>query len=116
MLEGLLSTVIHDQPVICTEQEFARIVPSTGETCEQWLGPYVQEMGGYLQNPTNTTLCLYCRFANGDQYVRFRFPFLDPDCRAHLLTYTTRIIGETMVYLCNAQSFTVSNVQRLHSF
>ena len=96
-----MSTVIHDQPVICSELEFARIVPPIGETCQRWLGPYIQEMGGYLQNPTNTTLCLYCRFATGDQYVRFLVHILDPDSRARLLVYTTRIIGEITVYSCN---------------
>lgn len=64
-----MSTVVHDQPVVCTQQEFAHFYPPLGETCQQWAGPYVQQMGGYLQDPANTTLCEYCQYANGDQFV-----------------------------------------------
>jgi ABC-type multidrug transport system permease subunit len=64
-----VATVVHDQPVTCTDVQFARIVPPLGQTCQQWIGPYITEAGGYLQDPTNSTLCLFCRFANGDEYV-----------------------------------------------
>ena len=67
--------MVHDQPVVCADKEFGRIVPPVGLTCQQWIGPYIEKMGGYLEDPTNTSLCLYCRFANGDQYVRFTFTF-----------------------------------------
>jgi ATP-binding cassette, subfamily G (WHITE), member 2, SNQ2 len=69
LLEGMLSTVVHDQPVVCTENEFALFYPPSGQTCQQWAGPYVAQVGGYLADPGNTTLCQFCQFANGDQYV-----------------------------------------------
>jgi len=80
LLEGIVSAVVHDQPVICTETEFARIVPPRGETCQQWIGPYINQMGGYLQDPLNTTLCEFCRFANGDQYVSHHCNALNSGC------------------------------------
>jgi ATP-binding cassette subfamily G (WHITE) protein 2 (SNQ2) len=71
LLEGMLSTVVHDQPVVCTENEFAMFYPPSGQTCQQWAGPYVAQVGGYLADPGNTTLCQFCAYANGDQYVSF---------------------------------------------
>jgi ATP-binding cassette, subfamily G (WHITE), member 2, SNQ2 len=65
----MMSVVVHDQPVICTQNEFAQFSPPQGMTCQQWAGPYVQQQGGYLQDPGNTTLCQYCQYANGDEYV-----------------------------------------------
>jgi hypothetical protein len=64
-----MSVVVHDQPVVCTENEFAQFIPPQGQTCQQWAGPYIQQIGGYLSDPGNTTLCQYCQYANGDQYV-----------------------------------------------
>jgi hypothetical protein len=69
LLEGLISDVVHDQTVSCTTNEFARIIPPPGQTCQQWIGPYIDQIGGYLQDPLNSTVCEFCRFANGDQYV-----------------------------------------------
>ena len=69
LLEGMMSTVVHDQPVVCTPQEFATFYPPSGQTCQEWAGRYVQQIGGYLADPQNTTLCQYCQYANGDQYV-----------------------------------------------
>lgn len=65
----MLAVVVHDQPVVCTTNEFAEFYPPQGQTCQQWAGPYVEQMGGYLQDPSNTTLCQYCQYANGDEYV-----------------------------------------------
>jgi ABC-type multidrug transport system permease subunit len=69
LLEGIVSAVVHDQPVTCADKEFARLIPPPGQTCQNWMGPYMQQVGGYLRDPGNTTLCEFCRFSNGDQYV-----------------------------------------------
>jgi len=69
LLEGMLSAVVHDQPVICQPGEFAEFVPPPGQTCQQWTQPFIQQVGGYLADPSNTTLCQYCEYANGDQYA-----------------------------------------------
>ena len=64
-----MSAVVHDQPVVCPPGEFAEFVPPQGQTCQQWAQPYIQQVGGYLADPSNTTLCQYCEYANGDQYA-----------------------------------------------
>jgi len=98
LLEGMLAVVVHGQPVVCTANEFAEFYPPQGQTCQQWAGPYVQQMGGYLQDPSNTTLCQYCIYANGDQYVTFRV-FL-ANFRRHLCRFTSRTSGGTMEFSC----------------
>ena len=90
--------VVHGQPVVCTANEFAEFYPPQGQTCHQWVGPYVQERGGYLQDPSNTTLCQYCQYANGDQYVSFRM--IAADCRRRRCRFTFPTSGATMGFSC----------------
>lgn len=48
LLEGLLSLVIHDQPIICTTDELAIFSAPPGQTCQSYAGPYASETGGYV--------------------------------------------------------------------
>jgi ABC-type multidrug transport system permease subunit len=108
LMEGIVSAVVHDQPVTCTDKEFARFVPPPGQTCEQWAGPYILKMGGYLKSPTNTTLCEFCRFVNGDQYV-FRLSCYS-DVRPRRSISITLITGEIMESLCIVVTSAEANI------
>lgn len=33
-----------------------------------WAGEFVRGLGGYLENPNDTSACLYCQYAVGDEY------------------------------------------------
>ena len=69
LLDAMMAVVVHDQPVICNPEEFATFYPPQGQTCQQFVDSYIRIMGGYLQDPGNTTLCKYCQYANGDEFV-----------------------------------------------
>ncbi|ODQ51641.1 ABC transporter [Saitoella complicata NRRL Y-17804] len=70
LLEAFLSTVVHDVPVRCSSGEYAQITPPTGQSCQQYLGTFVTQNGGYLNNPTAIgSTCQYCQYANGDEYT-----------------------------------------------
>lgn len=70
MLEGFLAVAVHDRPVICASNEFARFLPPPGETCESYTQSHIAQMGGYVQNGSDG-LCELCQYANGDEFVSF---------------------------------------------
>ena len=54
--------------ITCKPEEFNVFNPPLNETCTTWANDFVQHFGGYLDNPTETTLCRYCPIAVGDEY------------------------------------------------
>lgn len=42
--------------------------PPTGQTCQQWAGPFLSAGSGYLQTPDATADCQFCQFSVGDQF------------------------------------------------
>ncbi len=67
LLEAFLGAAIHDQPVICSDDEYARFSAPPGRTCEEYAGSYVAQAGGYLRTATDGQ-CEYCQYATGDQF------------------------------------------------
>ncbi|OLL21759.1 Brefeldin A resistance protein [Neolecta irregularis DAH-3] len=68
LLEGILSSVIHNVPVQCSSNEFATFLPPSGQTCQQYANQFLQMIGsGYLQD-LDGGLCGFCPYSSGDQY------------------------------------------------
>ncbi|CAN6607200.1 protein Snq2p [Trichomonascus vanleenenianus] len=68
-MQSYLGVVFHDRVVECSPEEFNVFQPPQGLTCQDFAGPFVKLAGGYLDNPTATTNCSYCRFRTGDEYL-----------------------------------------------
>ena len=69
LLEGFLSVAIHDQPVRCAPNEFARFPPPPGQNCSSYTQAFIAQAGGYVQDGANG-LCEFCQYANGDEFGR----------------------------------------------
>ena len=67
LLEAFLGAAIHNQPVRCKPEEFARFTPPDGQTCSEYLQPYIQQAGGYVQTGANG-ICEFCQYENGDEF------------------------------------------------
>ncbi|ERF76616.1 hypothetical protein EPUS_04436 [Endocarpon pusillum Z07020] len=67
LLEGFLAVAIHDQPVICSSDEFARFTAPPGQTCQSYVQPFIEQAGGYVQTGLDG-ICEFCQFANGDEF------------------------------------------------
>ncbi|KAI9806551.1 MAG: hypothetical protein M1833_003738 [Piccolia ochrophora] len=67
LLDGFLGVVVHDVPVICAEDEFARFSPPPGQSCQNYTQAYIQQAGGYVVEEDG--LCKFCQFANGDEFA-----------------------------------------------
>ena len=68
-IETFVSLLLHDRPVICDNSELVPGQPLMGQTCGEFMGPYIEEFGGYLKNPNTFTVCGYCTYTVGDDFL-----------------------------------------------
>ncbi|KAF3992516.1 hypothetical protein FT663_01381 [Candidozyma haemuli var. vulneris] len=69
IIQNLVASFLHDREVVCKDQEFAYTPSPNGEACGDYMSSFLERAGGYLQDPTNTTVCAYCQYSNADQYL-----------------------------------------------
>ena len=67
--EATVSTVLHGVDVHCEQADLAVFDPPSGQTCAQYLTSYMEANPGYLQNPSATSGCGYCKYSSGDDYA-----------------------------------------------
>lgn len=70
IVSGILSAAVANTNVECSENEFLRMEPESG-TCEDYLGPFIEEAGGYLRPGTedSTSECSYCPMSSTNQFL-----------------------------------------------
>lgn len=68
-VQSLVGVVLHNRPVVCKPHEFNFFQPPSGQTCEEFAGPFVNLHGGYLQDPSATSTCGYCRYKVADEFL-----------------------------------------------
>ena len=66
---GIAVTMLHGRQVECSDSESSVFDPPTGQTCQQYLAPYLTQAPGTLQNPEATSQCRYCALSNADQFL-----------------------------------------------
>ncbi|KAK5069702.1 ATP-binding cassette transporter snq2 [Lithohypha guttulata] len=69
LLEAFLGVAIHDQPVICNTNEYARFTAPPGQTCQSYTQQFISQSGGYVQVGLDG-ICEFCQYANGDEFGR----------------------------------------------
>lgn len=69
LLEGLLGNVLGGEPVICAASELNRLIPPTGQSCAQFLGPYYANgaPGYFVQNADGS--CGTCAYSQGETFL-----------------------------------------------
>lgn len=68
-VSGILSTALANAPVVCSDIEFVVTQPPAGQTCAQYMGPFVTAVGGTLQNPNATADCMSCMLSSTNQFL-----------------------------------------------
>lgn len=69
LVEGFLSTGLANTKVTCASNELLTLNPQNGETCQDYLEPYISSVGGYLSNPNATTQCQYCTYDDSNVFL-----------------------------------------------
>ena len=65
----MLATAISGADVTCAENEYLRMNPPAGQSCGEYLSPYISEAGGYLLNANATSDCSYCRVRDTNTFL-----------------------------------------------
>ncbi|KAI0168176.1 ABC-2 type transporter [Pestalotiopsis sp. NC0098] len=70
-IDGMISTQLHDRPVVCSASETSVFSPpNPGQTCQDYLAAYFEGGAlGRLQNPDDTADCRYCSISVADQFL-----------------------------------------------
>ena len=69
IIGAIVSDGVGKQQVQCSDIEFLQFQPPANLTCEQYTGPFVEMVGGLIQNPNANQTCLYCPIAATDSYL-----------------------------------------------
>jgi len=69
LVSGAVSTGLGGRQIQCSNTELNIFQPPPGETCGQYLAPYLTQAPGYLSNPGETADCSYCPLSTADQFL-----------------------------------------------
>ncbi|KAK0192729.1 pleiotropic drug resistance ABC transporter [Armillaria mellea] len=73
LIEGLLGQALGRQEVVCASVELVSIIPPSGQSCGEYLNPYITANGGYLTNANATDSCSLCSTATTDEFLGRNF-------------------------------------------
>ncbi|KAL5529901.1 SNQ2_5 [Sanghuangporus sanghuang] len=73
LIEGLIGQALGKFEVNCSSTEFVTVEPPSGQTCAQYMDPYISNHGGYLQNPDASSSCNFCAYATTDEFLESSF-------------------------------------------
>ncbi|KAG9892937.1 putative ABC multidrug transporter, partial [Aureobasidium melanogenum] len=68
LVDGMLSTAVANTNVVCASNEYLRFSSPAGQTCGQFMGPWIAQYGGYLQN-NQTSECQFCQISDTNTFL-----------------------------------------------
>jgi len=68
-VSGMLSNAIGGAKVHCSDIEFIITQPRPGQTCGDYMGPFINTIQGNLLNPNATSDCQSCLLSTTDQFL-----------------------------------------------
>ncbi|KAF5009417.1 hypothetical protein FDECE_4349 [Fusarium decemcellulare] len=78
LVSGLMSTTVYGSNVTCADNEVLHMAVPANMTCGDFMGPFVQEAGGYLLNPSSAETCQYCSLASTEEFLAsFKIDYSD---------------------------------------
>lgn len=69
LVSAILSIGIANTAVECSPLELLYFEPLPNTTCGAYMLPYIQQLGGYLINPSATTECEFCVIADTNTFL-----------------------------------------------
>lgn len=70
LIGGLVTPVLWDVQVQCTQEEYGILDPPAGSTCQAYLSDFVSQGTGYINNPDATAACEYCPYSVGSEFLQ----------------------------------------------
>ena len=71
LVEGMLTTAVADTSVTCAANEFLHFAPTAGQTCLEYMTPFIQAAGGQLETGTEQSLteCSFCMLGDTNVFL-----------------------------------------------
>jgi ABC-type multidrug transport system permease subunit/ABC-type multidrug transport system ATPase subunit len=69
LVSGMLSVGLANSEVLCAEREFTRFNPTGSQTCGQYMQPWMDTLGGYVDNPNATQDCKFCSIRDTNVFL-----------------------------------------------
>ncbi|KAI0752733.1 pleiotropic drug resistance ABC transporter [Daedaleopsis nitida] len=73
LIEAILGQALGHQAIECSAIELVTIQPPAGQSCTQYMSPFISTAGGYLTNPDATSNCQYCSYSTTDAFLSQSF-------------------------------------------
>ncbi|KAL8693936.1 MAG: hypothetical protein Q9218_001350 [Villophora microphyllina] len=69
LVSGMLATGLANTNVTCSSIEYSHFNPPSDKTCIQYLQPYIDLAGGYVNNPDAGSQCEFCTARDTNVYL-----------------------------------------------
>lgn len=69
LVSGMLTTGLANTNVTCSDTEYVHFNPTANKTCREYLQPYIDRTGGYVNNPMATSQCEFCTVQKTNDYL-----------------------------------------------
>ncbi len=69
LVSGMLSVAVADTAVVCADNEFLRFEPANGMSCLAYMEPYINDVGGYLEDSDSTSPCTFCPQSSTNKFL-----------------------------------------------
>lgn len=71
LVEAMLTTAVADTTVTCASNELLNFSPPNGQTCQDYMTPYISAFGGQLESGTegDTSNCSYCQISSTNTFL-----------------------------------------------
>lgn len=121
-IDTFVSLLLHDREVVCGNMELVPGQPPVGQTCGQFMAAYIEEYGGYLKNPNTFTVCGYCTYTVGDDFLEVqnmsyghRWRNFGIECAFVAFNFVAMFVGYYMTYISKVWPKVFRVVGRLFS-
>jgi ATP-binding cassette subfamily G (WHITE) protein 2 (PDR) len=70
LVSGMLSVGLANSSVQCADREYTVFNPTNGQTCQQYTSTYRGRLGGYVDNPQDTSDCRFCSVSDTNVFLK----------------------------------------------
>lgn len=69
LVQGMLSTGLANNKIVCAERELNVFEPAQGQTCGEYMQSYIEAAGGYLVDENATDKCHFCLMSSTNTFL-----------------------------------------------
>jgi len=69
LVDAMLSVAVANTDVVCAANELRHFAPRAGQTCGEYMKPWINEMQGYLVESNATDQCSFCSISSTNQFL-----------------------------------------------